>query len=992
MSSVNGPTAFFSGLSSGIDWRAMVDQLMAVDHRGVDLLSARKSQYDQRLSAWQEIRTKLLGLRTASEALRSRDGLGLFSARLYGNGPTAPERLVSASVGAGASEATHTIRVLQRAQAQKLSSAAFGSDASALGLSGTFLVNGQAVSVEASDCLAALGRKINSLNAGQTPTGVSASVVRYGETDYRLLLTSTREGAMGMSLRNAGTTDVLSVVGWTDGSVSLRDPLQGGARSEALATASVAVGAALGLAQAQNGTVLIDGVAVSVDLAADSLTDIRDKINAAGKEAAILTETSGGETRYRLFIEGLDFTDENNVLETLGVVARGHGDLMGTVGSAANTRGGVAVTADTRIRDLDGYMDYGAGDTVTISGTDHGGSVVGPATLILGDETTVGDLLAQIEATLGSVRASVTRDGRIQVEDLQAGSSLLSLELTPSSARVSFGTFDPPAALRKREVQAGLDARVEVDGVAVTRSSNRIEDLIEGVTLDLLGQDSASTVTLQVARDVEGVRGKVQAFVDAYNEVMDWIAKQFTYDAQSAKGGGPLFADSTLRIIRSRIQSLVINPVWGAPEGMGTLAMAGIRLNAQNRLTVNSTVLDECLRTRFSDVEGLLSARGTAEDGLLAYLGHTRATRAGSYAVEITHAARQAALTGGADLAGGLPQGEELRITDSATGRQASVSLEAGWGLETILSAINSELASNRSQELQGANATGLSASTSWAQVAGAEDGDVITFSGTDHGGRAVQGSYQVSADQTLASLLGVIEQAYGNGVTASLDASGRLIVTDRTAGDSQLSLSVDSAAVPGLDLGAMAVASEGRYALPITAMAEGNRLKLVHQVYGGAQGITAVEIGGTALGMGDAATETGGLDVAGTINGVAATGKGRILSLEQEGDSASGLRLRYDGSSPTSTRFTLTIGVAEGFWRELDALTDPVGGTIYHRTGALERTIADIKGDMADMEGRLEVRRQRLIRQFTAMEKTLSALQAQMSWLTGQINSLSQG
>ncbi|SMC22436.1 flagellar hook-associated protein 2 [Desulfacinum hydrothermale DSM 13146] len=108
-------------------------------------------------------------------------------------------------------------------------------------------------------------------------------------------------------------------------------------------------------------------------------------------------------------------------------------------------------------------------------------------------------------------------------------------------------------------LQAGEDAAFTVDGIAMTRSSNTITDAIEGVTLQLRGEDSATTVSVDISRDEQAVQDKVQGFVDAYNGVMEYINQQFQYNSVSQEAGGVLFGDAQLRSIKSRLQTTLLN-------------------------------------------------------------------------------------------------------------------------------------------------------------------------------------------------------------------------------------------------------------------------------------------------------------------------------------------------------------------------------------------------------------------------------------------------
>ena len=109
------------------------------------------------------------------------------------------------------------------------------------------------------------------------------------------------------------------------------------------------------------------------------------------------------------------------------------------------------------------------------------------------------------------------------IVDNTSGASPLAVQI---SVKNSGGTTDETlkfdangdlgiaASVRKRQIVAGADASVTVDGVTVTRSENTIDDIITGVTLDLLKADMGSTtVTLNIGRDIDAIMAKINTFV-----------------------------------------------------------------------------------------------------------------------------------------------------------------------------------------------------------------------------------------------------------------------------------------------------------------------------------------------------------------------------------------------------------------------------------------------------------------------------------------------
>ena len=449
-------TASISGLSSGIDWQGMIDQLREVEKNRITLLTQQQATYQSKLSAWQGINTKLLSLQTVADELNRSSDFDLFTTTLTSSSGTDASDLLNASAGEGASPGTYDIVVTSVASAQKLSSESYASATTELGLSGDILVGGRAVSVSATDTLRGLRDKINAVNTGTNASGVNASIVDYGTEGFRLILTSDEAGAEGIQILNGGSADLLGTLGLVDASAkTAKNAVTGGHMSDALAHADEVVGGSdvLNLSGAQGGTVNItingNTQAVAMDLATDSLNDIRDTINTAFRDkfssdpASVVSENDGETSTYRLLIEGatISYTDSNNVLETIGILERaGVSDVRGVTGDVANTASGAAITSSTAFDAFDGYIDITTTDTITLSGTDTSGAAVNTVFSLYdgGAYKTAGDLLTEIESAFGDVTASITADGKLRVVDNEINDTDLSVVLTPSGSSLSF--------------------------------------------------------------------------------------------------------------------------------------------------------------------------------------------------------------------------------------------------------------------------------------------------------------------------------------------------------------------------------------------------------------------------------------------------------------------------------------------------------------------------------------------------------------------------
>ncbi|MBI3090164.1 MAG: flagellar filament capping protein FliD [Candidatus Tectomicrobia bacterium] len=995
---------------------------MTVERRSVDVMGRRKLSYEGKIVAFQEFNTKLLSFETAAQTLQKTDTFNVFTSSLASsNAAVDAENVLSVTTSSSASPGTMAVEVKNLAEAQKVSSSSFSDTTTSLNSLTTFnggyiLVNGREVFLEATDSLTDVRDKINAVNSGSSPSNVTASILSVSSTDKRLILTSEATGADGMSLLEAANDSVLQELGIHAATTSIKNSFTGGADSDTLSSSVTAVGTLLDLSDSQAGTVTINGVGIAINLGTDSLTAIATTINnsalGAGT-ASVESVTEDGSTRYYLRINETSYTDVNNILETLGVLDGDFATVTTQVltGSQSNklaadpSQNVVATTKFNQIFNA----NVTANDTILISGTDHNGNQVsGSYTITNPSANTIQNLLDAIRTTFNSTVTASVSSGKIVLTDSTAGDSQLALTLTANNqggGALNFGTFAVTTTGSDRELVAGRDATIVLDGLEMTRSSNSISDVAAGVTLNLKAAASGTTINVSIGHDSDAMIEDIEAFVDAYNDVFSFINEQNTFDEETQQGGA-LFGDSTLLGVRRTLTTIIGRTVSGVAGDYNSLSRVGITSDRDGILSINSSTLRSVIESNFNDVLKLFTAQGTTTDANIDFVSNTKQTKSGTYAINITQLAAKAAVTGTVNLLTNpiSAGGETVTITDFASGGAATVTLSAGDTIDTIVSAINGELSVEQTETEVGSvrnttdGSTAITNSTTFAGINGAgitpATSGTITFEGTDRLGGEVSGSYSYSnsSTDTVQLLLTAIETAYGNTVHAFLD-NGYLVLQDARSGNSQMSLSFTS--LPGsLDFGTLSTANsstnftgeEGRYAIEITATKNGsNQLVLTHDLYGSANGFS-VSSGANKTGTNTATLQ--GTDVAGTINGEAATGKGQMLTGDAgTSTSIAGLALLVKGSTTGSRgTVTLTLGVGEQMASALDYITLTNTGTVPSRILSLETTTDDIAEQIENMEARLTKRRQLLLNRFVALEVTIAKLNAQSSFLSQRL------
>jgi len=174
-----------------------------------------------------------------------------------------------------------------------------------------------------------------------------------------------------------------------------------------------------------------------------------------------------------------------------------------------------------------------------------------------------------------------------------------------------------------------------------------------------------------------------------------------------------------------------------------------------------------------------------------------------------------------------------------------------------------------------------------------------------------------------------------------------------------------------------------------------GNELQVTGSAYGAKAKLTITfELGGIAaaqqLGFNTTAYE--GVNVAGTINGMAATGSGRVLVAKAPAlgtNAAEGLNVLYTGTSPGTADVTYTLGLGGMMFNRAAPMVQDGDGLISAKEDAIQTAIDNATRRADAAQRRLDKMRETLVKRFTAMETALSRLQAQSSALVNQLNAL---
>ncbi|PWC76547.1 flagellar filament capping protein FliD [Azospirillum sp. TSH64] len=199
----------------------------------------------------------------------------------------------------------------------------------------------------------------------------------------------------------------------------------------------------------------------------------------------------------------------------------------------------------------------------------------------------------------------------------------------------SLGLTDSDGAI-KNELVAVQKAIVEVDGVTITRSSNTIDDAIEGVTLNLYSASPGTAISMEVSTDLSSIKSAITSFVDAYNEYRDFVVtQQATTSDGTASSDATLFSDSLLRQIVRSVNSALNTSITTDDGTVLSMASLGISFNSSNELELDEDTLNSILSSDVDAVKQLLGLNMTSSSSQMSLLRYTSSASALSFSLDI---------------------------------------------------------------------------------------------------------------------------------------------------------------------------------------------------------------------------------------------------------------------------------------------------------------------------------------------------------------------
>jgi flagellar hook-associated protein 2 len=559
--------------------------------------------------------------------------------------------------------------------------------------------------------------------------------------------------------------------------------------------------------------------------------------------------------------------------------------------------------------------------------------------------------LAQSQAIVAAGQASTT------AAIGAGGSTTISIQF----GTVTGGTLANGVYTGATFTQDGTQSSGSVTITAENNSLVGIKDAINnanlGVTASIIGDGSATPYRLVLQSAASGANRSMKISVSGDAA----LSSLLSYDPAGTQNlTQTLAAQDAAFTVNGLSLTSRTNTVSTALQGVNlTLLKAGTSTITVGRDTSGIQTAVASFVKAYNDVDATL-------DQLASFNATTKQAGPlnGDFAVRSIQAQLRGAL--GGSLGGGLALSNlsQLGITFQ---RDGSLALDT--------TKLQAALDANSTEDFAGAFAATGKATDSLVNFLG-------STSASSPGRYALNVTTLASQGKVVGSAAANLTITAGSNDSLAVDINGTTATVTIAAGTysaATLATAVQAAINGSSDLQAVSAA--------VTVTANAGVLTITSNRYGSASQVSVSGNAATGL-FGNAPVATAGVDVAGTINGTAATGNGQVLS-GPAGSPVEGVRLEVVGGA-TGDRGTVTV--MRGFASRIDTLLGGLlssNGLITTRTDGINRSITDLDDRRTALNRRLVDVEARYRAQFTALDSMMSNMLSTSNFLTQQLNAL---
>jgi len=187
---------------------------------------------------------------------------------------------------------------------------------------------------------------------------------------------------------------------------------------------------------------------------------------------------------------------------------------------------------------------------------------------------------------------------------------------------------------------SAVDATFSVNGIELTRTTNTVSDVADGMVFTLKQGGQTGTTTLTVAPNTAAATADMQDFITKYNKLLtDYkTASTSTQNADGSIAQAPLSGDPTTRALMNNLRTTLggLSAGLSSSATYKTLSNLGISHQADGTLSLNTITFTNALNNDLASAANLFKFSGSSTNSVVAFSSAGPSTATGSVDFAIT--------------------------------------------------------------------------------------------------------------------------------------------------------------------------------------------------------------------------------------------------------------------------------------------------------------------------------------------------------------------
>jgi flagellar hook-associated protein 2 len=250
------------------------------------------------------------------------------------------------------------------------------------------------------------------------------------------------------------------------------------------------------------------------------------------------------------------------------------------------------------------------------------------STINISASMSLNDIAAAINATssTSNVTASVLQvapgQNQLILSSKDTNRTIDNAFISGANVLQSLGVTDSGGAYLN-QIQGAQAAQIVLDGITITRDSNRFNDVVSGVEFNLKAASPGNNLSVAVGADTSALKDRILDFVESFNAFRDFVIQnQAVANNGEIDEDAVLFGDQQLKNLSEQITQTIRASFGPGGAAFSTLRDLGITLDRSNKFQLDEAKLDTAIASKFQEVSDIFQTRITNPNADFRMLGN----------------------------------------------------------------------------------------------------------------------------------------------------------------------------------------------------------------------------------------------------------------------------------------------------------------------------------------------------------------------------------